>query len=124
TVHGFAAARIDADELIDKCRIPGKRISEKILADSQSHTDDLSGVRKERSRLDPHVVSRERRCGKTESEEKADESHKRCSFWGNSRDAPRILNYKNSGCVPGIPHVSYGVYGRAGSRTVGRLFPP
>ena len=76
TVYRFAAARIDADELIDERRIARQRISEKILADSQFHSDDLSGIREKRGRLDPHVVSGERGYGKNESDNKTNDLHK------------------------------------------------
>ena len=56
----LAARRILEDELIDERRIARQRIAEQVLPDAQPHADDLAGLRRERRRLDPHVVGDER----------------------------------------------------------------
>ena len=56
----LAAVGIVDDELIDERGIARQRIAEQILPDAQPHADDLAGVRRERRRLDPHVVGGER----------------------------------------------------------------
>src|SRR5947208_3532528 len=47
------------DELIDQRRIAWQWVSEQVLADTQTHADDLPKVRRERGRLNPHVMSKE-----------------------------------------------------------------
>ena len=48
------------------------RVSIEILADSQSHTDDLTGVRREGRWIDPHVVGEQRRTAQCDQPDQPD----------------------------------------------------